>query len=153
MKISLSCLSANLTHSHQLFYISGIQYTYKILYWISNMFCLKLRLLSPGVWNCVFVSFILCPLVVLVVSEGPGPGASLHLGNCFLGKTLVWGGAVQLFLDHFRHVYILWQTYTGERVQVCPRESWIERAAVESQHPVFTCPVAFTCSTCTELCL
>lgn len=145
------------THSHQVFYISNIQcihiqYTYKNLYWISNIFCLKLRQLSPGVWNCVFVSFILCPLVVLVVSEELGPGASLHLGNCFPGKTLVWRGAILLFLDHFRHVYILRQTYAGERVQVCPRESWIG-GAVESLHPVFTCPVAFTHSTCAELCL
>jgi len=46
------------------------------------MFCLKLKQLSPGVWNCVFVSFF------LLVSEELGPGASLHLGNCFPGKTL-----------------------------------------------------------------
>lgn len=151
MEISFICLSDNL--NHLVFYISSIQSTYENLYWINNMFCLKLRQLPPGVWNCVFVSFFLCPWVVLLVSEELGPGASLHLGNCFPGKTLVWRGAILLFLDHFRHVYILRKTNAGERVQVCPRESWIGGAVVESLHPVFTCPIAFTHSTCTELCL
>lgn len=83
MKINLTFVCViTWTYSRWVSFILSTQCTYKHSFWISNLFCLRLKRLSPGVWHCVFVCLSLCLLVALAVSEGLGSGVCL----LFLGK-------------------------------------------------------------------